>query len=95
MENNNPNNTNNFIDLAVLIGTIVYFVTPIDLIPDIAPIGFIDDTAILTIAFDSAKSLFSSADIVKANQTASKLLGEHFDSEKAAQMVKTIIDANK
>lgn len=95
MENNKPQKNNSYIDLAVLIGTIVYFVTPVDLLPDITPIGFMDDTAILTIAFDSAKSLFSSSDIAKANQKAAKLLGDNFDSEKAAKMVKMIMDAKK
>lgn len=88
-------NNSNFLDIAVLIGAIVYFVTPIDLIPDIAPLGFIDDTALLTLAFNSAKSLFSSSDIAKANEKAAKLLGDNFDAEKAAQMTKKIIDARK
>ncbi len=88
-------NNNNFLDIAVLVGAIVYFVTPVDLIPDIAPLGFIDDTALLTMAFNSAKSLFSNSDIAKANDKAAKLLGDHFDAEKAAQMTKKIIDARK
>jgi len=88
MENKNEGN---FLDIAVLIGAIVYFVTPIDLIPDAIPIGFIDDTALLTAAFRSAKSLFSSSDIAKANEKAAKLLGDHFDAEKAAKMTRQII----
>lgn len=85
----------NYLDIAVLIGAIVYFVTPIDLIPDVMPIGFIDDTALLTMAFNSAKSLFSGSDIAKANEKAEKLLGDHFDSEKAAKMTRQIIDSHK
>lgn len=91
----NQNNNGNFLDIAVLIGAIVYFVTPIDLIPDVTPIGFIDDTALLTMAFNSAKSLFSSSDIAKANEKAAKLLGDHFDPEKAAKMAQQIIASRK
>lgn len=92
MENNK---NSNFVDIAVLVGAIVYFVAPVDLIPDIAPLGFIDDTSLLTLAFNSAKSLFSNSDIAKANEKAAKLLGDNFDVEKAAQMTKKIIDARK
>ena len=92
MENQN---NGNFLDIAVLLGAIVYFVTPIDLIPDIMPIGFVDDTALLTMAFNSAKSLFSNSDIAKANDKAAKLLGQHFDAEKAANLTQQIIAARK
>lgn len=92
MENQN---NSNFLDIAVLIGAIVYFVTPLDLIPDVTPIGFIDDTALLTMAFNSAKSLFSSADLAKANEKAAKLLGDNFDAEKAAKMTQQIIASRK
>lgn len=85
----------NFLDIAVLIGAIVYFVTPVDLIPDVMPMGFIDDTALLTLAFNSAKNLFAGSDIAKANETAAKLLGENFDAEKAAKMTQKIIAAHK
>lgn len=91
----NQNNNSNFLDIAVLIGAIVYFVTPLDLIPDVTPIGFIDDTALLTMAFNSAKSLFSSADLAKANEKAAKLLGDNFDAEKAAKMTQQIIASRK
>lgn len=91
----NQNNNRNFLDIAVLIGAIVYFVTPLDLIPDVTPIGFIDDTALLTMAFNSAKSLFSSADLAKANEKAAKLLGDNFDAEKAAKMTQQIIASRK
>lgn len=92
---NQRNEKSNFLDIAVLIGAIVYFVTPADLIPDVVPMGFIDDTALLTMAFNSAKHLFSVSDIGKANEKAAKLLGKHFDAEKAAMMTKKIIDSRK
>ena len=92
MENQN---NGKFLDIAGLLGAIVYFVTPIDLIPDIMPIGFIDYTALLTMAFNSAKSLFSNSDIAKANEKAAKLLGQHFDAEKAANLTQQIIAARK
>lgn len=37
----------NVLNLTVIIGAIVYVVTPIDAIPDFVPAGLIDDTAIL------------------------------------------------
>lgn len=89
------NNKGNFLDIAVLIGALVYFITPIDLIPDVTPLGFIDDTTLLTMAFNSAKSLFSSSDIAKANEKAAKLLGNHFDAEKATKMAQQIISNRK
>lgn len=85
----------NYLDVAVLMGAIVYFVTPIDLIPDFAPLGFIDDTALLTMAFNSAKRLFKNSDIARANETAARLLGDNFDAEKAAKMTQKIIDASR
>ncbi len=84
-----------YTDWAVLIGAIVYFVAPIDLIPDVAPMGFLDDTAILTAAFKAAKSLFTASDISKANAKAAALLGNHFDPEKAAKMTREIIETSK
>ncbi len=37
----------NVLNLIVIIGAIVYVVSPLDAIPDFVPAGFIDDTAIL------------------------------------------------
>lgn len=65
------------------------------MIPDIAPIGFVDDTALLTLAFNSAKSLFNSLDFSKANEQAAKLLGDNFDAEKAAKMTRKFLEAKK
>ena len=92
MENEN---NSSFLDIAVLIGAIVYFVTPLDLIPDIVPLGFVDDTALLTMAFKSAKNLFTSSDFAKANEQAAKLLGDNFDAEKAAEMARKLLETNK
>lgn len=89
------NQDNKFLDITVLLGAIVYFVTPADVIPDIVPIGFIDDSALLTLAFNKAKKMFSEADIAKANETASKLLGDNFDTAKAEKMAKAIITATR
>lgn len=86
----------NFKDIALLIGGLVYFVAPVDVIPDfIAGVGFTDDLAALTLVFKSAYSLFKSSDIAKANETAAKLLGDHFDAEKAAKMTQQILAARK
>ncbi len=37
----------NVLNLIVIVGAIVYVVSPVDAIPDFIPAGFIDDTAIL------------------------------------------------
>ncbi|MCH5175175.1 MAG: DUF1232 domain-containing protein [Prevotellaceae bacterium] len=37
----------NLLNLIVIVGALVYVVTPIDLMPDFIPMGLIDDTAIL------------------------------------------------
>lgn len=84
-----------YTDWAVLIGAIVYFVAPIDLIPDVAPMGFLDDTALLTAAFKAAKSLFTATDMSKANAKAAALLGDHFDVEKARKMTQDIIETTQ
>jgi uncharacterized membrane protein YkvA (DUF1232 family) len=39
-------------DLALVLGALIYFISPVDLIPDIIPIaGLIDDAAIVAIVF--------------------------------------------
>ncbi len=39
-------------DKAIVIGALIYFINPIDLIPDFTPfIGFADDMAVLALAF--------------------------------------------
>lgn len=95
MEKIEDKGKSSFLDIAVLVGAIVYFVTPLDLIPDAVPIGFIDDTALLSRAFKSAKNLFSSSDIARANAKAAQLLGDNFDPEKAAKMAEMIINGKK
>jgi uncharacterized membrane protein YkvA (DUF1232 family) len=47
--------------IAAITGAIVYFISPIDLIPDFLPfIGYIDDALIITLALE-----FSSNDLAK------------------------------
>jgi uncharacterized membrane protein YkvA (DUF1232 family) len=39
-------------DKAIVIGALIYFINPIDLIPDFTPfIGYVDDMAVLALAF--------------------------------------------
>lgn len=86
----------NIIDYAILIGAIVYFVFPLDAIPDEIPgFGYIDDTALLSWAFKSAQNIISDLHITKANETAAKLLGNHFDADKAAKMTMKLIESRK
>lgn len=40
--------------LTIIIGTIIYVVTPVDLLPDFIPTGFIDDLSILAWAANQA-----------------------------------------
>ncbi len=43
--------------MTLIIASIIYFVTPIDLIPDfIIGLGFIDDAAILTWTFNAIRN---------------------------------------
>lgn len=37
----------NVLNLCVIVGAIVYVVTPLDILPDFIPAGFVDDTAII------------------------------------------------
>ncbi len=36
--------------MAIIIGALGYFISPIDLIPDVLPGGFVDDASVLTAA---------------------------------------------
>jgi uncharacterized membrane protein YkvA (DUF1232 family) len=44
-------------NLVIILGSMIYFISPIDFIPDILPmVGFADDIALLTFAYNSVAS---------------------------------------
>lgn len=44
------------IELAKIVGGLIYVVTPIDLIPDFLPGGYIDDVTVIVWVYNSTKS---------------------------------------
>ena len=44
------------LELAKIVGGLIYVVTPLDLIPDILPGGFIDDAAVIVWVYNSTMS---------------------------------------
>lgn len=83
------------LDVILLAGALAYFVVPTDLIPDFLPLGFSDDLAALTFAFNKAKTIFLASDFAKANESAARLLGDNFDAERAARMAADALAKSK
>lgn len=69
---------------AVLLGALVYFIVPTDLIPDfIAGLGFTDDATVLLLAAQTVSGHIKQSHRDKANEALARLRGEA-DSEKTA-----------
>lgn len=55
--------------ILAIIGSLIYFLSPIDLIPDFIPVvGFIDDIAVLGLVFNQVKSDLDDYERWKNNQ---------------------------
>ena len=69
---------------TVIVSALVYFICPIDAIPDTIPvIGFTDDLAALTAAYKAVNVCVTPDVIAKAKATASKLFGYAVNTEVA------------
>ena len=59
----------------IIVGALVYFVSPIDSIPDILlPFGFTDDIAVLTLAYTQLKAYLTEDILSRAQAAADALL---------------------
>jgi len=62
---------------AILLGALVYFITPVDLIPDIiAGLGFTDDAAVFWAAFNSVRNHVQPRHVEEAARRLASLRGE-------------------
>ena len=61
---------------TVIIGSLGYFISPIDAIPDITPlVGFADDLGALTIAFATVATHIKDEHVEQAKKTMTKWFG--------------------
>lgn len=62
---------------AIAIAALGYFISPVDAIPDIAPlIGYVDDLGVITLAITQLKKHISSTIEKKAENKTAELFGE-------------------
>ncbi|HFC8465722.1 TPA: YkvA family protein [Neisseria subflava] len=60
----------------IIVGTLVYFLSPIDSIPDLLiPFGFSDDIAVIALVYSQMKNYLTEDIQEKARQAADKLFG--------------------
>lgn len=61
-----------------IIGALAYFILPIDIIPDLAPVlGFTDDLSMLLVAIGTVSAYITPAVKEQARQQAGRWFGEH------------------
>lgn len=84
----------NWIDYAYLAGCIVYFILPVDLIPDfLVGLGYTDDLSVLAIAFKKAQSVFTHTAKDRAINKSAEIFGKNFDADAAAKIVYGVLNA--
>ena len=60
----------------IIVGALVYFLSPIDSIPDLLiPFGFSDDIAVIALVYSQMKNYLTEDIQEKARQAADKLFG--------------------
>jgi len=70
------------LDKAIIIGSLGYFISPIDLIPDTIPvIGYLDDVSVLMLAFYRIHSNIDDETKNKAKRTFKSLFPSYTDDE--------------
>ena len=80
---------------AMIIGTLGYFILPLDLLPDaIAGMGFADDVAALTATVTALASCITEDIQKEAKEQLRKIFGE-FDEKALDSVTKIIQGANK
>ncbi|WP_066567024.1 YkvA family protein [Snodgrassella sp. CFCC 13594] len=61
----------------IIVGALVYFLSPIDSIPDLmGPLGFSDDLAVIALVYAQLKNLLTDDIVQQAKTAADKLFGE-------------------
>ena len=81
--------TGKVINATLMIGALGYFILPADIVPDfLGPIGYIDDGAALTFAFERAQALFSGTSLEAAMKKTQSIMGKDFDGDKIAKLLK-------
>ena len=61
----------------IIVGALVYFVSPIDSIPDLlGPLGFSDDIAVITLVYSQVKAYLTEDIRERARQAAENLFGK-------------------
>lgn len=82
-------NTGKLINGILMVGALGYFILPMDIVPDVlGPIGFVDDGAALTFAFERAIALFSGTSIETAMKKTESIMGKDYDKDKIAKLLK-------
>ena len=85
----------NMKEKAMIIGTLGYFILPLDLLPDaIAGMGFADDVAALTATVTALASCITEDIQKEAKEQLRKIFGE-FDEKALDSVTKIIQGANK
>ena len=81
--------TGKLINGILMLGALGYFILPMDIVPDVlGPMGYIDDGAALTFAFERAHALFSGTSIEAAMKKTESIMGKDFDGDKIAKLLK-------
>ena len=85
----------NLKEKAMIIGTLGYFILPVDLLPDaIVGVGYADDAAALTAAVTALASCITEDIQKEAKEQLCKIFGE-FDEKALDSVTKIIQGANK
>lgn len=85
----------NLKEKAMIIGTLGYFILPVDLLPDaIVGVGYTDDAAALTAAVTALASCITEDIQKEAKEQLRKIFGE-FDEKALDSVTKIIQGANK
>ena len=75
------------IDKAIIIGSLGYLISPLDLIPDIIPIvGYMDDIAVLMLAFYRIRSKIND-EVKKKAKTKFKSIFDKFTDEEISKLI--------
>lgn len=81
--------TGKIINATLMIGALGYFILPLDIVSDfLGPLGYIDDGAALTFAFERGQALFSGTSIEAAMKKTESIMGKDFDRDKVAKLLK-------
>ncbi|WP_319371200.1 YkvA family protein [uncultured Ilyobacter sp.] len=76
-------------DKAIIIGALGYFITPLDLIPDMIPGGFVDDLAALLFALRRVKSNIDDETRIKAKERLKQWFS-NFDEKDLREVEKIL-----